>query len=175
METTETTTALTPLEKRIAKLKADAKVNLEKEIEKVTKEENSKEARKTLENTIKNEKANLENQHNGYIKDFELEYGVKYILDSTKDETPKPDESKKPTLQQKCEIASKELNEQKELKFKLNDTKDAIIGAKGEPITSIIKIPVDGKKETLSVKNLFKYLKPEATKDELDKLFPIKK
>lgn len=174
METTETKKPLTPLEKKIAKLKEEAQANLEKEIEKVTKEENSKEARKNLEKKIKDEKASLEIQHNGYIKDFELEYGVKYILNSENDEKTKLDETKKITLKKKCEIASKELNELDELKFKLNDTKDGIIGAKGEKITSVMKITVNGKKETLSVRSFFAYLKPEATKEELDKLFPRK-
>lgn len=174
METTETTKALTPKEKRIAKLIADTEAKLKKDIADIENEEKVKEARKELEKKIKDEKVNLEFTHKEYIKDFEKEYGVKYFLVSNSVDANTPEKLEKLKLEEKCKIAEVEYNSDNQLKYRMNDTKDAIIGAKGEPITSIIKINVNGKKETLGVRSFFQHLKPEATKEELDKLYPKK-
>lgn len=161
METTESTKALTPKEKRIAKLIAESEAKLKQDIAEIESEEEAKEARKELEKKIKEQ-----------IREFEFTYNVKYKLDDTQTESK---EQKKLTIEEKCELAKVELNDKNQLKYRMNDAKNAIIGAKGEVITSVIKINVNGKKETLSVRNFFEHLKPDATKDELDKLYPKKK
>ncbi len=155
---------LTPLEKRIERLKAESKAKLDQDIEKVTKEENAKEARKTLEKKIKDEKASLEVQHNKYIKDFEKEYGVTYQLGGTITENSG---QKKLELLEKCKLVDKEM------KYKLSEDGTGIIGVNGEKITSIIKFnDAEGKKQTLGVHNYYKHLKPETSKEDLNRLFP---
>lgn len=172
METTETQKTLTPLQKRIQKLEADAKANLEKEIEKVTKEENSKEGRKILGMKIKDEKAILEIQHNGYIKDFENDYGVKYNLHSNLDAT---ETQTKLTVLDKCKLIDKESLADGTPKYKLSIDEKAIIGAKGEPIRTVIKFDDSSNKpQTLGVITYYKYLKPDTTKEDIEKLFPKK-
>ncbi|REH00906.1 hypothetical protein [Flavobacterium aquicola] len=161
MKTTETTKVLTPKEKRIAKVIAESEAKLKLDIAEIENEEEAKEARKELEKKIKE-----------LIREFEFTYNVKYKIDDTPSESK---EQKKLTIEEKYELAKAELNKENQLKYRMNDTKDAIIGAKGEPITSVIKMRVDGKIETLSVRNFFEHLKPEATKEELDKLYPNKK
>lgn len=167
----DTTKKLTPLEKEIERLKAEAQANLEQAINKATREANSKEARKTLEKRIKEEKANLENTHNGYIKTFEQEYGVKYFLgtDNLDIDTPA-----KLSVVEKCQIIEKEMIDGKP-KYKLSEDGKSIIGAKGEPIKSIIKFnDSSNNPQTLGVTTYYKYLNPNVTKDELEKLFPKK-
>jgi hypothetical protein len=171
METTETQNQLTPLQKKIAKLEAEAKANLEKEIERVTKEEESKEARKVLSKKIYDEKVNLENRHNDYIKEFEKKYLVKYNLDETYKMGKDP---KKLSVLEKCELVDKEIIDGKP-KYKLSEDGKGIIGANGEKITSIIKFnDAENKKQTLGVTSYYKYLKPDTTKEEMEKLFPKK-
>ncbi|SHL07126.1 hypothetical protein [Flavobacterium chilense] len=171
METTETTKALTPKEKRIAKLIADTEAKLKQDIADIENEEEAKEARKELEKKIKDEKANLEATHKEYIKDFEKEYGVKYKQDAIQTDST---DLKRLTVQEKCEIVEKEMIDGKP-KYKLSDDGKSIIGAKGEPIRSIIKFDDEFKnKQTLGVTTYYKYLKPNVTKDELDKLFSRK-
>lgn len=160
METTETTTVLTPLEKRIAKLRADAEAKLNREIAEIENEEKANEARKDLERKIK-----------ALIREFEFTFNVKYKLDDT---PPESNEQKKLTVQEKCEIVEKELIDGKP-KYKLSDDGKAIIGAKGEPIRTVIKFDdASNNPQTLGVTSYYKYLKPDTTKEEIEKLFPKK-
>lgn len=166
-----TTQKLTPLEIEIERLKAESKAKLDEAINKATKEANSKEARKTLEKKIKDEKASLEVTHKGYIKAFEQEYGVKYKQDAIQTDSTDP---KRLTVQEKCEIVEKEMIDGKP-KYKLSDDGNSIIGAKGEPIRSIIKFnDSSNNPQTLGVTTYYKYLNPNVTKEELDRLFARK-
>lgn len=153
----EATKVLTPLQKKIEKLKAETQAKLDKEIAILTREDEAKEARKELQNDIKRQ-----------IKEFEMFYGVNYI--ETNDQVDEGTPTKL-TVLEKCKIVEKETIDGKP-KYKLSDDGKSIIGAKGEPIRSIIKFDDDSNnKQTLGVTTYYKYLKPDVTKEELDKLF----
>jgi hypothetical protein len=97
-----------------------------------------------------------------YGVDFEVERKP-FVIPMTRDER----------INLKAKLAS-ELTVNDKPKYSLNADETALIGTKGTPITSLIDVEIDGKKEKLSARNLFKYLKPEATKEELDERFPPK-
>ncbi|MBC5836772.1 hypothetical protein [Flavobacterium muglaense] len=176
------------IDEQIAELKAKRAAELEKEIKQLELSAQVDDARFELSQKIKSEwnilkkkiddeekelskkhkqEENLLIQNIGEYKDeFKEKYGVDF-------EIKRPEIKVVLALRAKARLIS-ELKVGDAPKYKLNDDKTALIGAKGQPITSTINEKIDGKKETLSARNLFKYLKPEATKEELDKLFPPK-
>ncbi|HEY1192612.1 hypothetical protein [Flavobacterium sp.] len=165
-------------DEQIAELRRQNAIELEKQIEKIKFDSQVDDARHELRLKIQGEYNTLQKKHDdeskklrsdiaSYIADFKKTYGVEYDIE-------KP--IKQPTLSvsEKAELA-KQIEIDGKLKYSLNADKTALIGAKGEAITSVINFKHKGKKETISARNLFKYLNPEATKDELDRIFSINK
>jgi hypothetical protein len=146
---------LTPLEKKIAQLRAETEEKLNKDIEELILSEKVIEARETLDKTIKD-----------LISDYEKKYNTTYLV-----EIPKPEPSKL-TVLEKCKLVDNDKVDGK-LRYKLSNDGLGIDGVNGEKVTSILKFnDAEGRKQTLGVANYYMHLKPETTKEELKKLFP---
>lgn len=166
------------LDEQIAELRARRDAELEKEIEQLKLSAEVDDARWELKQKIQGEYNTLQKKHEdedkklksdiaGYKANFKKTYGVEYDVE-------KPIKQPALSVSAKAEIASK-IEVDGKLRHSLNADKTALIGVKGEAVTSVISFDHNGKKETISAKNLFKYLNPDVTKDELDKIFPINK
>jgi hypothetical protein len=149
---------LTPLEKKIAQLKAETEERLNKDIEELILSEKAIEAKLTLDKTIED-----------LISDYQKKYNTTYIVEIPKPAPPKPT---KLTLADKYKLVDNDMVDGK-LRYKLSADGLGIDGVNGEKVTSIIKFnDADGKKQTLGVANYYMHLKPETTKEELKALFP---
>lgn len=149
---------LTPLQKKIAQLRAETEARLNKDIEELIISEKAIEARKTLDKTIKD-----------LISDYEKTYKTIYFVEIPKSIQPKQNKLK---LEDKYKLVDAEMIDGNP-KYKLSEDGKGIAGVNGEKITSIIKFnDAEGKKQTLGVANYFKHLKPDTTKEELRILFP---
>jgi hypothetical protein len=151
---------LTPLEKKIAKLRAETEERLNKDIEELILSEKAIEAKLTLDKTIKD-----------LISDYEKTYKTTYFVEIPKTTQPK---QSKLSLEEKYKLVDAEMIDGNP-KYKLSEDGKGIIGANGDKITSIIKFnDGEGNKQTLGVTTYYKYLKPNTTKEEMEMLFPKK-
>jgi hypothetical protein len=149
---------LTPLEKKIAQLRAETEERLNKDIEELILSEKVIEARETLDKTIKD-----------LISDYEKKYNTTYFVEIPK---PAPTKPSKLTVLEKCKLVDNDKVDGK-LRYKLSNDGLGIDGLNGDKVTSILKFnDANGKKQTLGVANYYKHLKPKTTKEELRVLFP---
>lgn len=149
---------LTPLEKKIAQLRAETEARLNKDIEDLIQSEKAVEAKLTLDKTIED-----------LISDYQKTYNTTYFVEIPKPAPPKPS---KLTLDDKYKLVDNDMVDGK-LRYKLSDDGLGIDGLNGEKVTSILKFnDANGNKQTLGASNYYMHLKPETTKEELKELFP---